>query len=118
MKKILRVAVMICLLLCVVAAASAADKFAFEKANMTIFEGDVVNLPMIMEGAFANGGSMTWKSSVPKVAEVASDGTITALKRGDTVISCRIETDSGRSGGGGGGTSINSGGFSHSSGKF
>lgn len=95
MKKILRVAVMICLLLCVVAAASAADKFAFEKTNMTIFEGDVVNLPMIMEGAFANGGSMTWKSSVPKVAEVASDGTITALKRGDTVISCRIETDSG-----------------------
>ena len=95
MKKILRAVVMVLLLLGIVATASAADKFVFEQTNVTIFEGDVVNLPLIMEGAFADGGTMTWRSSAPKVAEVASDGTVTALGRGNTKITCNVVTANG-----------------------
>lgn len=98
MKKIIRVLCLVLLMLCIAAVASAADKFAFESRNLTVFEGDAINLSsmLVEEGIYAEGGSYTWKSDTPKVAEIASDGTITALKRGTVQVTCTIELGNGQ----------------------
>lgn len=96
MKKIFRILCLVTLVLCVAAVAYAADKFAFDSNSYTIFEGDEVVLPLIEDGIYAMGGDYTWKSSNTRVAVVASDGTLTALQKGDSTITCRIETASGQ----------------------
>ena len=98
MKKMIRVLCLVLLMLCIAAVASAADKFAFESKNLTVFEGEAINLSsmLVEEGIYAEGGSYTWKSDTPKVVEVASDGTITALKRGTVQITCTIELGNGQ----------------------
>ena len=75
MKKMIRVLCLVLLMLCIAAVASAADKFAFESKNLTVFEGEAINLSsmLVEEGIYAEGGSYTWKSDTPKVVEVASD---------------------------------------------
>lgn len=96
MKKFFTVLCLVLLMLCIAAVASAADKFAFESNNITIFEGDEVILPLIEEGIFAEGGTYTWKSANQRVAVVAADGTITALQKGESTLTCKIETASGQ----------------------
>lgn len=96
MKKTVRILCLVLLMLCIATVASAADKFAFESATFTVFEGDEVVLPLIEEGVFAEGGTYTWKSANQRAAIVASDGTITALQKGEATITCKIETANGQ----------------------
>lgn len=98
MKKVIRILCLVLLMICIAAVASAADKFAFESRNLTVFEGDSMNLSsmLVEDGIYAGGGSYTWKSSRPQAVEIASDGTITALNRGTVTITCTITTDNGK----------------------
>lgn len=63
--------------------ATSAAKLNYITINME--RGDTISLGADMTGT----GSVTWKSSKPKVATVSSTGKITAKSKGTTVISAK-----------------------------
>lgn len=95
MKKILIAVLLLMLALCVTVTALAADKFAFEEKNVTVFEGEEMQLVLVREGKYAEGDNLTFTSNNTRVASVAADGTVTGLQKGDATITCTLKNDKG-----------------------
>lgn len=80
-------------LLCMAAVIAQADTFAFAEKNVTLFEGETWAAVLNREGAPAEEGELTFRIGNAKVAEVAEDGTVTALNKGQTQLSVTLKGD-------------------------
>ena len=70
--------------------ATAANVFLFSGKSMTLFEGESIQTVLKREGIYEGDGEITYASSRESVATVSEDGTITALKKGDTIITASL----------------------------
>ena len=60
-------------------------------ADKSVVEGSTVKLEPIFTPATATNKNVTWKSSNPEVATIASDGTVTGVIKGETTITVTTE---------------------------
>lgn len=79
-------------LLCLAAAypAMAANVFAFAEKSVTLAEDETIETTLLREGSYEGEGEITYASSRPSVAEVAENGAVTAVGKGQTVISASL----------------------------
>ena len=80
------------LLLCLssVIPALAANVFIFTERNLSIFEGESVQAIVRREGTYEGDGELTYTSSRENVATISSDGVITAVGKGDTIVTASL----------------------------
>ena len=90
-KKLLMLLSLLCCLCLLLPAAAEENVFRYEQRNQTLAAGSSVS-PALIRGGDAVNGTPAYQSSAPSVAEVAADGTITALKRGSATITATLET--------------------------
>ena len=90
MKKILSLALVLLLCLGIVVPASAANVFLFTEKAVTLFEGESVQTALRREGNFDGDGEISYASGSVSVANVAQDGTVTAVSKGQTVITATL----------------------------
>lgn len=90
-KKLLILLSLLCCLCLLLPAAAEENVFRYEQRNQTLAAGSSVS-PALIRGGDAAHGTPAYQSSAPSVAEVAADGTITALKRGSATITATLET--------------------------
>ena len=62
-----------------------------DQTQITLNEGDSFKLNAIVEPEGANNKTVTWESTEPGIAEVAQDGTVKAISKGNTIITVRTE---------------------------
>ncbi|MBR2822408.1 MAG: Ig-like domain-containing protein [Clostridia bacterium] len=88
MKKIqIRIGIVMALVLWLCAAtALAADVFRFEEKSIQVFEGETFQPALVREGTPAEDGKITWSVGKDTVLQVTEDGTVTALKKGDSAL--------------------------------
>ena len=84
--------VLLLLCLCAGSATAAEDEFAFDKTVTTVFEGETLATILNRSGDAAQG-EVTYVSSAPKNATVASNGLVTALNKGKTTITATLKTE-------------------------
>ncbi len=85
---ILTVLLMAC---CLPGTALAEDRFAFDRTVNTVFENEELQLILNREGACAEDGELTFKSSAKKVATVDENGVVTGLAKGQTTITATLK---------------------------
>lgn len=73
--------------------ALAADVFRFTEKSINLFEGETAQVQLQMEGAPGEGGTLTYSSANAKTAKVDADGTITALKKGQTTVKATLKAE-------------------------
>ena len=88
--KIVMLTVLCVSLLCGVTAMAEVDRFQFEKTNLTVFEGNTLELSLIRQGNCAADGELTFVSGRENIATVDENGTVTALKAGTTMVTASI----------------------------
>ncbi len=86
-----RVGILLILLMTLtMAAALAADAFRFDQKSYEIYEGETF-LPVLERiGTPAEDGEITWKAGKGTVISVSDDGTVTALKKGESTLKATI----------------------------
>lgn len=90
MKKILSLALVLLLCLGIVVPASAANVFLFTEKAVTLFEGESVQTALRREGNYDGDGEISYASSSVSVATVTQDGTVTAVGKGQAVITATL----------------------------
>ncbi len=80
--KIVMLTVLCVSLLCGVTAMAEADRFQFEKTNLTVFEGTTLELSLIRQGNCAADGELTFVSGRENIATVDENGVVTGLTKG------------------------------------
>ena len=93
MRKILILTLVLLIALGITVPASAANVFLFTEKNITLFEGETVQTALRREGNFDGDGEIAYTSANASVATVAEDGTITAVNKGQAVITARLTRD-------------------------
>ncbi len=92
MRKLIPLILTVMLLLCCLpGAALAEDKFFFDRTVNTVFENEELQLILNREGACAEEGQLTFKSSARKVATVDEYGVVTGLAKGQTTITATLK---------------------------
>lgn len=81
---------MFTLLLSGVQAMAESDIFKFESTSITVFEGELLELPLIRQGKYAEEGTLTFKSGRPQNATVDENGLLYALAKGNTTITATL----------------------------
>lgn len=91
MKRALFLTLTALLVLLLGAAALADADFTFQEHQISIFEGDVITIPLNRSGMAAQA-EVTWTSSNTKAATVDENGTVTGLNKGTTTIkaTCKV----------------------------
>lgn len=79
------------LVLSLAGTALAADTFRFEEKSIRIFEGDTALPALERSGAAAGEGELSFSVSKPSVLAVGEDGTITGLKKGESVLKATLK---------------------------
>ena len=79
------------LVLSLAGTALAADTFRFEEKSIRIFEGDTALPALGRSGAAAGEGELSFSVSKPSVLAVGEDGTITGLKKGESVLKATLK---------------------------
>ena len=74
--KIVMLTVLCVSLLCGVTAMAEADRFQFEKTNLTVFEGNTLELSLIRQGNCAADGELTFVSGRENIATVDENGAV------------------------------------------
>lgn len=80
-------------LLCGVTAMAEADRFQFEKTNLTVFEGNTLELSLIRQGNCAADGELTFVSGRESIATVDENGVVTGLTKGKATITATLKTE-------------------------
>lgn len=80
-------------LLCGVTAMAEADRFQFEKTNLTVFEGNTLELSLIRQGNCAADGELTFVSGRENIATVDENGVVTGLTKGKATITATLKTE-------------------------
>ena len=70
---------------------AAKDVFYFENRELALFEGETAAPTLVREEDAAEEGKLTFSSGNAHVASVASDGTISGLKKGATTITALLK---------------------------
>ena len=91
--KIVMLTVLCVSLLCGVTAMAEADRFQFEKTNLTVFEGNTLELSLIRQGNCAADGELTFVSGRENIATVDENGVVTGLTKGQTTITATLKTE-------------------------
>lgn len=90
-KKLIWMLVLTMLMTLTTGAAPAEDVFKFESKEVSVFEGETFELePLLIREGNPATGDLSWKSASPKVASVADDGTVTAIKKGSAAITVKM----------------------------
>lgn len=79
--------------LCGVTAMAEADRFQFEKTNLTVFEGNTLELSLIRQGNCAADGELTFVSGRENIATVDENGVVTGLTKGQSTITATLKTE-------------------------
>ena len=79
------------LVLSLAGTALAADTFRFVEKSIRIFEGDTALPALERSGAAAGEGELSFSVSKPSVLAVGEDGTITGLKKGESVLKATLK---------------------------
>ena len=91
MKRLIPLILSVMLLLCCLpGTALAEDKFYFDRSVNTVFENEELQLILNREGACAEDGELTFKSSARRVATVDENGVVTGLAKGQTTITATL----------------------------
>ena len=93
---VLALAALLCLAFAV--PALAANVFAFTEKSISLFEGESVQTALRREGNFEGDGEISYDSSKPSVATVSEDGTVSAVGKGQTVVSASLNRNGKRVG--------------------
>lgn len=91
--KIVMLTVLCVPLLCGVTAMAEADRFQFEKTNLTVFEGNTLELSLIRQGNCAADGELTFVSGRENIAAVDENGVVTGLTKGQSTITATLKTE-------------------------
>ena len=91
--KIVMLTVLCVWLLCGVTAMAEADRFQFEKTNLTVFEGNALELSLIRQGNCAADGELTFVSGRENIAAVDENGVVTGLTKGQATITATLKTE-------------------------
>ena len=91
--KIVMLTVLCVSLLCGVTAMAEADRFQFEKTNLTVFEGNTLELSLIRQGNCAADGELTFVSGRENIATVDENGVVTGLTKGQATITATLKTE-------------------------
>lgn len=91
--KIVMLTVLCVSLLCGVTAMAEADRFQFEKTNLTVFEGNTLELSLIRQGNCAADGELTFVSGRENIATVDENGVVTGLTKGQSTITATLKTE-------------------------
>ncbi len=91
--KIVMLTVLCVPLLCGVTAMAEADRFQFEKTNLTVFEGNTLELSLIRQGNCAADGELTFVSGRENIATVDENGVVTGLTKGQATITATLKTE-------------------------
>lgn len=91
--KIVMLTVLCVSLLCGVTAMAEADRFQFEKTNLTVFEGNTLELSLIRQGNCAADGELTFVSGRGNIAAVDENGVVTGLTKGQSTITATLKTE-------------------------
>lgn len=91
--KIVMLTVLCVSLLCGVTAMAEADRFQFEKTNLTVFEGNTLELSLIRQGNCAADGELTFVSGRENIAAVDENGVVTGLTKGQSTITATLKTE-------------------------
>ena len=96
--KIVMLTVLCVSLLCGVTAMAEADRFQFEKTNLTVFEGNTLELSLIRQGNCAADGELTFVSGRENIAAVDENGVVTDIQvtKGSRRLPRRSKPRSGR----------------------
>ena len=80
------------MILCLTAAipAQAANIFQFTEKKVTLYEGETAETSIRREGNFDGDGEIQYSSAKPGIASVADDGTVTAVSKGQTVVTAAL----------------------------
>ena len=70
-----------------------ADRFQFEKTNLTVFEGNTLGLSLIRQGNCAADGELTFVSGRENIAAVDENGVVTGLTKGQSTITATLKTE-------------------------
>ena len=70
-----------------------ADRFQFEKTNLTVFEGNTLELSLIRQGNCAADGELTFVSGRENIATVDENGVVTGLTKGQATITATLKTE-------------------------
>ena len=70
-----------------------ADRFQFEKTNLTVFEGNTLELSLIRQGNCAADGELTFVSGRENIATVDENGVVTGLTKGQSTITATLKTE-------------------------
>ena len=85
------IGILLSMILCLAAAgALAADTFRFEQKNIQVFEGETFQPELTREGATAEEGEIRWSVGKETVLSVTDEGTVTALKKGESVLKATL----------------------------
>lgn len=91
--KIVMLTVLCVSLLCGVTALAETDRFQFEKTNLTVFEGNTLDLSLIRQGNCAEDGTLEFTSGREAVATVDENGVVTGQQKGQTTITATLTTE-------------------------
>ena len=91
--KIVMLTVLCVSLLCGVTAMAEADRFQFEKTNLTVFEGNTLELSLIRQGNCAADGELTFVSGRENIATVDENGVVTGMTKGKATITATLKTE-------------------------
>ena len=83
---------LLCLLLCCVYAAAAADEdFLIDNRKPALFEGETLQLNLLRQGNALLDGELTWVSSNQRVVTVSPDGLITGQAKGTATVTATLK---------------------------
>ena len=80
------------LLLCLgaVIPATAANTFLFAERSISLFEGETFQTSIVREGVYGGEAEIKYSSSKKNVATVTEDGTVTAVGKGETIVTAAL----------------------------
>ena len=83
---------LLALLICLSAVipALAANTFLFTEKTVTLYEGETYETALRREGTYTGDGEVKYASTKESVATISEDGTITAVRKGDAVVTASL----------------------------
>ncbi len=94
MKHLWRILIaVLCMALLGVTALAETDRFQFDKTNLTVFEGDTLNLTLVRQGNCAEDGELTFTSGRENIAAIDDNGVVTGISKGNATITATLKTE-------------------------